>query len=129
MLKVHESWPDKNRPGFPLYPDQTRAHIVSHPEGYPIKGPWDVLWSAVEQNWVDHFGNVMSAREYDHLVYVGPCRNDADYVAKCLHLCEALTGFGNTFADEEDMRIWRDAVAELTKSIREDSRTPNTSRT
>jgi hypothetical protein len=66
-------WPDSKRPGIPENPERDGAHEITDNGTHPQhKGPWICLWSAVDRQWCDKWGNIAPPEVMAKHVYVGP---------------------------------------------------------
>lgn len=86
---MSDTWPDPARPGVPLNPERDGAHEITDTGTHPThKGPWVVLWSAIDRHWCDKWGNIEVAECIAHHRYLGPCLTPAEVIEKCMAVRE-----------------------------------------
>ena len=70
------NWPNPEHPGVPFQPDKNGAHQLDNNStslSQHGRGPWTMLWHAVDRRWTDIYGNHVLPDSVAHLVYIGPC--------------------------------------------------------
>jgi hypothetical protein len=90
------SWPDPERPGVPLHPEQTRRHWLAYLD--PEMPPQDFLWDHMNRTWGEKrlAPSVVAGAWH----YLGPCLTPAEVAAKVA-------------AEREACAAWHDERARL----------------
>ena len=118
-----DTWPDPERPGYPLNPERDAYHWIGRPHARP--SPW--RWLAVGHEWVGPGGHLYQPEiDWSRIQYLGPClpptevqaREDGAAERMRERAEEAVDAADPCLSDDDQQLAVEEALGEAIRNIR-----------